>query len=216
MFFFISTYQNHFTKECDSTGCYDIYYSTPNRKWIKIFYENVTGKNYFKNESQVLSCNLSDHFSILNKLEMINRPSKSYSFILNYPENKVNQTFSQIRSPLILFNNSLNPFPKNETGLYAEQGNKAFQKFYGLYKTDRYKQNTYIAGANTTDLWFYALGNFNRDDEVKIPAYYENQTRVWEVELWMEIKFNKAIMKKQSTRSINPYKSIRSRIMRHH
>lgn len=178
---------------------YFMYYK--GRKWIKLFYHDVTNQNVFKDDSEALYHISEDKYSILYLINETNRPNETYKFILRYPGVGGENIFSQVRYPLLEYWNYDSKDFTNVTGLYCESCSWR-EEFGGIIKTQHYSANTLLHCSNNSDLWHFSIGTkilFYGN----IPAFKSAYLK--KVELWMEVKINESLLKPKITTTIPIY-----------
>ena len=168
-------------KSTYQVGKYE-YVSFDGSLWVKVFYHNYTNNATFANESEALSINTSDRYSVLGEISNWHRINGKFEFILLYPSLKYKYNrWKQTRSP------TKEQDSKEKTGVAGYEPihiDFTNNSWGGLAK------NTYYGTLRSIGsmLWYYCIGKYSKTegswDNLKIPG---PTGQVDEVYLWMKV-----------------------------
>ena len=161
-------------------------------KWLKIFYHNSTGINFFTKEEAPYNVNDPAKYSILKLIPRIRRYDSSvFEFLIEFPELEGFNRWTQIANPLNVKS------PIEDIGFSPISLTWNGSIFAGIARSS-YVDNAFMdCCANSSTYWHYAIGAFSKWGEadqmpgprVGLPddphAYHIN---VREVQLFIRVK----------------------------
>ena len=165
------------------------YFSFNNRLWVKIFYHNSTNGVQFSDNSEVLSCNGDQKYSILNEIRPYHRIDNKFEFLLVYPQ--LNGQFNHWRQrncphkehEVIGRKTTIGYEPINISWTSANWGGLALSVL---------DLSAYISGSIGVTHWYYSIGRFKETtgtwtDDI-IPGPFDDPRNIKQVYLFMRVR----------------------------
>ena len=165
-----------------------------NSKWLKVFYHDCTGQNFFESEEQALYSTDPKKYSILANISSKHKINHKYEFIIFWPSLQQYHRWRQVKNPIYDIEQNIGLYQVEgfET-IYPKEIPEADQRFGGLVKTaisDGEYNNSLLNGIPGTNWWYYSIGMYTKSKQYYkdngIPAVIPNLTNI--VSLWLLIQ----------------------------
>ena len=160
-----------------------------NKKWLKIFYHDVTGGVYFDNEEEALFSNTPQKFSILGLITSDFKINNYYEFVLEYPGIEGYNHWKQS-----IFPRDVQESLETSSGFTCDVSEGCScswtgKSWRGLSRsaTPNY---TFLDGSFHPQQWWFAIGaRIGTDNGIAIPGpaggSFEAGKPVYMVKLWI-------------------------------
>ena len=145
-------------------------------KWLKVFYHNSTGRNYFVNESEAKYSLDSNKYSILANITNAYKHRSKFEFIIYWPTLKTFYHWRQTINPLLDIE-AEGVSQARGFELIHPNPDPSRAKFGGLVKStileqsgSTYYHSSLLDGRPGVYQWYYSIGMYTES----VPTWYQN------------------------------------------
>ena len=160
-----------------------------NKKWLKIFYHDVTGGVYFDNEEEALFSNTPQKFSILGLITSDFKINNYYEFVLEYPGIEGYNHWKQS-----IFPRDVQESLETSSGFTCDVSEGCSCSWTGTYwkglERSTSTSYTFLDGSFNTGHWWFTIGaKTGHGGQIQYPGPASGSvgkgTLVFQVKLWI-------------------------------
>ena len=153
--------------------------------FLKVFHHYAESGELFENESEALSCNLPNKYSILSEITDEYKINGKFEFLINYPNESRYFRWRQLNNPVEELEVENISTAEGFESIYPSD---LPNKWGGLVRTNityEGKISSLLDGNPGSDFWYFAIGMYkdNTWESYGFPAYQEdlptNYTSLW-------------------------------------
>ena len=157
--------------------------------WMKVFYHDATGKDYFLDENEAISLISEKKYNKLSYLSEAFKVRGKFEFIIYWPLMKQYFRWRQEKNPLFEYEQE-NVFTASGFEPLRNASGSAWCKWGGLVRTTKKNSmyiNSLIKGCPGQKEWHFAIGMYNATDGWHDSGIPSHQSGTNLVELWVRL-----------------------------